>query len=231
VAAAAVVVVLLFFRPVLAEFPSAALGAIVVYAAVRLVDITGFRRLFSFRPTEFALALATTVGVLVFDILYGVLVAIALSVLELLARVARPPSAVLGRVPGLAGLHDVADWEGAVTVPGLVVFRYDAPLFFANAENLRTQVVGVLDAQDARVEWLVLNVEATVEIDATAADALDGLCDELDRRGVRLGLARMKQDLRDQLARTGLLERIGADMIFPTLPTALEAFARRAPGR
>ncbi len=223
VAAAAVVVVLLFFRPVLAEFPSAALGAIVVYAAVRLVDITGFRRLFSFRPTEFALALATTVGVLVFDILYGVLVAIALSVLELLARVARPPSAVLGRVPGLAGLHDVADWEGAVTVPGLVVFRYDAPLFFANAENLRTQVVGVLDAQDARVEWLVLNVEATVEIDATAADALDGLCDELDRRGVRLGLARMKQDLRDQLARTGLLERIGADMIFPTLPTALEA--------
>ena len=117
VAAASVVLVLLFLRPVLAEFPSAALGAIVVYAAVRLVDVAGFRRLLAFRPTEFALALATTLGVLVFDILYGVLVAVALSVLELLSRVARPPSAVLGRVPGMAGLHDVSDWEGATTVP------------------------------------------------------------------------------------------------------------------
>ena len=103
-------------------------------------------------------------------------------------------------------------------------------MFFANAEHLRSRVLEVLDAQPEPVDWLVLNVEATVEVDITAADTLAELADELDRRGVRLGLARMKQDLRDQLAPTGLLERIGPDMVFPTLPTALEAFAHRDGG-
>ena len=120
-AAASALAVLLFLRPVLARFPTAALGAIVIYAAIRLVDLTAFRRLLAFRRSEFLIALAACVGVLAFNILYGVLVAIGLSVADLLVRVARPHAAILGLVPGLAGMHNVDDYPGARTVPGLVV--------------------------------------------------------------------------------------------------------------
>ena len=133
------VLVLLFLRPLLAEFPQAALGALVIYAACRLIDIPEFRRLARFRKTELGLALATTAGVLLVDILYGVLIAVALSVLDLFRRVARPHDAVLGTVPGLPGLHDVEDYPDARTVPGLTIYRYDAPLCFANAEDFRSR--------------------------------------------------------------------------------------------
>jgi Sulfate permease family len=119
--------VLLFLRPVLSRFPTAALGAIVIYAAIRLVDVAGFRRLLAFRRGEFLIAVSTCVGVLAFNILYGVLVAIGISVADLLVRVGRPHDAILGRVPGLVGMHNVDDYPRAQTIPGLVVYRYDAP--------------------------------------------------------------------------------------------------------
>lgn len=222
-----VVLVLLFLRPLLAEFPTAALGAIIVYAATRLIDLGGLRRLWRFRRSELLLALATTAGVLAVDILYGVLVAIALSMLDLLRRVARPHDAVLGRVPGLGSLHDIDDYPEAQTVPGLMIYRYDAPLFFANAEDFRQRALAAIEASPEPVEWFVLNVEANVEVDITGADALEALRAELARRGIRLGLARLKKDLRDDLAPSGVLERIGEDMIFPSLPDVLDAFARR----
>jgi high affinity sulfate transporter 1 len=134
---ASVLVVMLFGRGVLATFPSAALGALVVYAALRLIDLSEFKRLARFRRSEVILALATTAAVLVFGVLYGVLVAIGLSILELLRRMARAHDAVLGFVPGVAGMHDVDDYPEAERVPGLVVYRYDAPLFFANSEDFR----------------------------------------------------------------------------------------------
>jgi len=161
IAAVAVVAVLLFARPVLAQFPVAALGAIVIYAAIRLIDVTAFRRLLAFRRTELAIALATCAGVLVFNILYGVLVAIGLSVADLLVRAARPHDAVLGRVSGLAGMHDVDDYPGAQTIPGLVVYRYDAPLFFANADYFRRRALAAASQEPGPPRWFVLNVEAT----------------------------------------------------------------------
>ena len=118
----------LFLRPLLANFPTAALGAVVVHAAVRLVDVAEFRRIARFRRSELLIALSTTVGVLVLDVLYGVLLAVALSIIELVRRVARPHDGVLGYVPGVAGMHDIDDYPDAKLVPGLVVYRYDAPL-------------------------------------------------------------------------------------------------------
>jgi len=224
---ASVVVVLLFFRPLLAEFPSAALGALVMYAAIRLIDVAEFRRLARFRKSELILALATTVGVLVVDILYGVVIAVGLSVLDLFRRVARPHDAVLGSVPGLPGLHDVDDYPEATTVPGLVIYRYDAPLCFANAEDFRVRAMRAANDSAHPVEWFVLNVEANVEVDITAVDALAELHRELKLLGIQLGLARLKQDLRAELAPTGLIDEIGEHMIFATLPTAREAFDQR----
>jgi len=224
VALAAVVLVLLVAGPLLAKFPTAALGAIVVYAALRLVDLPGFRRLASFRRTEFVIALAAFAGVLVFDILYGILLAIALSVAEMLYRVARPHDAVQGFVPGLAGMHDIDDYPHASTVPGLVVYRYDSPLFFANAEDFRRRALAAVTAQPEPVRWFVLNAEANVEVDITALDALDELRGALADRGVVFAMARVKQDLRVQLDAYGLTAAIGPDRIFPTLPTAVDAY-------
>ena len=232
VAAGAVILVLLLFRPVLAAFPVAALGAIVIYAAIRLIDVTAFRRLAAFRRGELVVALSACAGVLVFNILYGVLLAVGISVADLLIRVARPHDAVLGRVPGLAGMHDVDDYPAARTIPGLVVYRYDAPLFFANAEDFRRRALAAADAAAPPVRWFVLNVEANVEVDFTALEAVDAVRIELARRGAVFALARVKQDLLDRLTAFGLTEKIGAGYLFPTLPTATAAYeewARRNP--
>ncbi|WP_062436656.1 SulP family inorganic anion transporter [Herbidospora daliensis] len=220
----AVVVVLVAAGPLLAGFPMAALGAIVVFAATRLIDFGEFRRLLAFRRSEFVLASATCLSVLIFDILYGVLLAVALSVAEMLARIARPHDAVLGLVPGLAGMHDVDDYPAARTVPGLVIYRYDSPLFFANAEDFRHRALASVDDHDGVVRWFVLNVEANVEVDITALDAVESLRTELARRGIVFGLARVKQDLRDYLDSYGLSRSIGEEFMFPTLPTTVSAF-------
>ena len=224
VALGTVLVTVFFGGPVLSSFPEAALGAVVVYAAVRLIDIADFRRIGRFRRSELLLSLATTASVLVLGVLNGVLVALALSVLDLLRRVARPHDGILGYAPGVPGMHDLDDYPDALQVPGLVVYRYDSPLFFANADDFRRRALTAVDAAPQPVEWLLLNTEAIVEIDITAIDALDDLRDELERRGVVLALARVKQDLRDVLAPSGFLDRLGTDHVFFTLPTAVEAY-------
>lgn len=223
-AALAVLLVLLFLGPLLAHTPSAVLGAIVVYAAVRLIEVGEFRRLAAFRRRELLLALGCLMGVLALGILYGVLVAVALSVVELLARVARPHDAVEGMVPGLAGMHDVDDYPTARTVPGLLIYRYDSPLFFANAENFRRRALAAVDGQEPPARWFVLNTEANVEVDVTALDAVDALRQELGHRGIVFALARVKQELREDLDAYGLTASVGAGRIYPTLPTALEAY-------
>ena len=219
---------LLFARPVLARFPTAALGAIVIYAAIWLINVPAFRQLSAFRRSEFVLALATCAGVLAFNILYGVLLAISLSVAELLMRVARPHDAILGRVPGLAGMHDLDDYPDAQTIPGLVVYRYDAPLFFANAQDFRRRALAAADQPPVPVRWFVLNVEANVEVDFTALEAVDALREEITRRGAVFALARVKQDLLARLESFGLAEKIGADRLFPTLPTVVGAYEKWA---
>jgi MFS superfamily sulfate permease-like transporter len=212
-----------------AVIPKATLAGIVVYAGLRLVQTGEFKRLARFRSAELVLALTALIGVLIFDVLAGILFAIGLSVAELFARVARPPAAVLGRVPGLAGLHDVTDYPEAETVPGLVVFRYDAPLCFANASNFRAHALAAVEAETGPVEWFLLNAEAIVELDMTAVDALAQLAAEFDQRGIVFAMARVKQDLRAQLRRAGLLKMIDESKIYPTLPVAVQAFTDREP--
>jgi high affinity sulfate transporter 1 len=222
-----VVFVLLFLRPLLALFPKAALGAIVIYAATKLIEVKEFIRLYQFRHSEFALALITTVGVLITDILVGVVVAIGLSMIELLARITRPHDAVLGKALGLPGLHDIDDWEDTKTIPGLVIYRYDAPLFFANVENFKQRALEAIEAEKTPVEWFMLNTEAIAEIDITAADMLEELRSELAARNITFTMTRVKQDLYKQLVKSGLLERIGAKNIYLTLHTGIEAFEAR----
>ena len=226
VAAVAVAASLLFAGSLLARFPVAALGAIVVYAALRLIDFPEFKRLFQFDKAEFAIAVVAAFGVIVFGALYGVLLAVSLSIIELIRRVARPHDGILGYVPGIAGMHDVDDYPDATLVPGLLVYRYDAPLCFVNADDFKRRALASIDQFDSPVEWFLLNAEANVVVDITAVDALDELHEELERRGVVFAMARVKQDLSAQLGAAGFIDRVSRDRIFATLPTAVAAFAR-----
>ena len=221
----AVLAVAVVGRSALATFPTAALGAIVTFAAVQLVDVRAFRHLASFRRSEAFLAMATTVAVVAVDVLYGVLAAVALSIVDLVRRVARPHDGILGYAPGVAGMHDIDDYPSARLVPGLVVYRYDSPLFFANAEDFKRRALASLAHSDGPVEWFLLNAEANVDLDSTALDALEAVRAELDDRGIVFAMARVKQDLRDVLAPSGFLDRVGDDRVFMTLPTAVQAYA------
>lgn len=227
VAAGAVTIVVLVTPGLIALIPKAVLAGVVVFAALRLIDLAGLVRLARFRSTEIGLAVTALIGVLAFDVLAGILVAIGLSVLDLFARVARPPASILGRVPGLAGLHNIDDYPDAEQIPGLLVFRYDAPLCFANAQDFRSHVLAAVDAQAERVEWLLLNAEAIVELDTTAVDALRQLAGDLAGRQVVFAMARVKQDLRRQLVRGKLMDVIDEERIYPTLPVAVSAFEQR----
>ena len=229
VAAAFVVLVLFVASPLIENLPQSALAAVVFYAASKLVSWSEIVRLARFRTTELFLAVTAALGTALLGVLVGVGVTIALSLLEIMYRLARPHEGVLGRVPGLAGMHDVDDYPEAETLPGLVVYRYDAPLFFANVGDMRRRAVLAVEQENTAfpeqpVRWLILNVEANVEVDITAADGLRDLHRDLAARGVRLGLARVKRDLQIPLERAGLAELLGEDMLFPTLPVAEEAY-------
>ena len=224
VAAAAVVGTMFLGGPVLAAFPAAALGAVVVYAAIRLVDVPELRRLQRFRLSELLLALVTAAGVIAFDVLTGIGIAVVLSVVDLLRRIGDPHDGVLGYVPGRAGMHDIDDYPTAQQIRGLIVYRYDSPLFFANADNFRRRALQALDQGVGEPEWFVLNAEAINEIDLTALDALEGLRAALAERWVTFALARVKHELAADLTRAGFTQRVGEQYIFATLPTAVHAY-------
>ncbi|BAU62836.1 sulfate transporter [Stanieria sp. NIES-3757] len=144
--------------------------------------------------------------------------------IELFSRVARPHDAVLVTVPGLAGLHDIEDWQGATTIPGLVIDRYDAPLCFANAEDFKKRSLEAIEAEATPVEWFVLNMEANVEIDIIAIDILFELRDELAAQNITFAMSRVKQDLYLELKRVEFLKNFPAEYIYPTLDTAIATF-------
>ena len=223
ISAALVLAILLGLGFVLSFFPLAALSGLIIFAAISLIDVPEFTRLWNFRRREFALALIATVGVLAFGILNGIAIAIAVSVIDLLTRVARPHAAVLGTVDHVPGWHSVVDYPSAQEEPGLLVFRYDSPLFFANAEDFLRRARRALDSNpDAR--WMLVNVEAVSEVDITGLDSLAELLDECQRREIRLGLVRVKSELMDALAKHGVLQDIGREFVFQTMPTAVAAY-------
>ncbi len=230
VAAAVVGLFLLFAMPLIEPLPTAALGVIIVVAAAGLINFDSIRRLSHVRSAEVALALVAFGGVLVFGVVGGVVVAIALSIGVFLYRSARPHDAVLGRVDDVDGYHDIARWEGAQTVPGLLVYRFDAPPYFVNAEYLRQRVLELVDASED-VRWLVLNAEAWTYLDATAIDVLTQLHGELEERGIALCFARLKGRQREIFEETGLTALIGRERLFPTVRAAVAAFEADATDR
>lgn len=225
VAAAMVVGTIFLFSPVLAAFPQAALAGVVIYAGIRLIDVRELRRLARFRISELVLALVTFAAVLVAGLLYGIAIAVGLSLLDLIRRIAHPHDGILGYVPGVAGMHDVDDYPNATQVPGLVVYRYDSPLFFANADDFLTRALAAVHDAEPAPHWFLLNAEANIEVDLTAVDTLDELRRALAEEGVIFAMARVKKEVRDQFEAAGFLASVGENRVFATLPTAVAGYA------
>lgn len=229
IAAVGVGLTLLVAGPLFESLPQAALAAVVIWAATKLVALRDYRHMWSFRRSEYLVAGVTALATATMGILPGIGVAVGISVVEMLVRLARPHEATQGYVPGLAGLHDVDDYPGAVTVPGLLIYRYDAPLFFGNCEDFKERLQEAIDTNPTEPNWVILNVEANMHIDYTATEALRDMIIEVEESGGRLGLARLKQDLRSQLQAAGIMDLIGEDLVFSTLPEAIRAYAKHFP--
>ncbi len=227
VAAAVVIATLLFLSPVLAEIPQAALAAVIIAAAIAIIDVAGFRELWSVSRAEFALAATSALAVMVFDVLIGVVVAVGLSLLMALGRIATPHDAILGAGQDLDGWVDADAHPGARTLPGLLVYRFDAPLFFANANRYRERLELLVEENPGDEEWLVLDFEGVGEADTTAVDMLAELLDEHGKAGRVIGIARANDPVLRRLGRAGLLRPDGPAVVFPTINAAVRAFQRR----
>jgi high affinity sulfate transporter 1 len=227
VAAIIVIATLLFLSPVLAEIPQPALAAVIIAAALAIIDVTGFRQLWSVSRAEFALAATSALAVMVFDVLTGVLIAVGLSLLMALGRIASPHDAILGAGQDLDGWVDAETHPGARTLPGLLVYRFDAPLFFANADRYRERLEALVEENPGEEEWLVLDFEGVGEADTTAVDMLVELLDEHQGAGRVVAIARANDRVLRRLERADLLQPTGAAVAFPTINAAVRAFQSR----
>ena len=224
VGALAVLALLVFAPSLLAALPSAALGAVVMAAALSLVDLQVFRRLWRQRRSEFALALASFAGVAFIGVIEGIFLAIVLSLLAFLRRSWWPHDAVLGRAEGVKGYHDLTYYPDARQIPGLILYRFDGPLFFANAEVFRKRILDRIAMADQRVVWVVVAAEPITDVDTTAAEAIEALIEELSKMGVTLAFAELKDFVKDRLRRYGTLATIGEDRCYPTVGRAVDAY-------
>jgi high affinity sulfate transporter 1 len=224
VGALVVALVIVALPKLFADLPYSALAAVVIAAAIGLFEVADLRRIYRIQRWEFWLSLVCTAGVAVFGAIPGIGIAIVLAVIEFLWDGWRPHWAVLGDPDEVEGFHDITRYPKAARIPGLVLFRWDAPLFFANAELFSERVLDAVDESPTPVRRVVIAAEPITSIDVTSADAVAELDEDLARRGVQLCFAELKDPVKDKLKRFGLSERFGSDRIFPTIHSAVRDF-------
>jgi high affinity sulfate transporter 1 len=223
VGAASITLILLLVPGLLRNLPQPALGAIVIAASLSLADIPGTIRLFRQRRTEFMLSVAAFLGVALLGVLPGIAVAVALSILNVFRRAWWPYQTILGRVEGVPGMHDVTSYPQAHTLDGLVIFRFDAPLIFANARTFREEIQQLADGTPG-LRWIVIASEPITDVDTTAADMLEDLDEMLTGRGISLRFAELKDPVRRKIERYGLTRQIDPSHFYPTVKAAVRAF-------
>ena len=224
VGALAVALLLLAAPNLLQDLPSAALAAVVIAAAIGLIEITDLIRIFRVQPWEFWLSIVCFVGVAVLGAIPGIGLAVVIAVLEFLWDGWRPHSAVLGRAKGVEGYHDITRYPDARQLPGLVLFRWDAPLFFANAEFFKERALAAIARSQDKVRWLVVAAEPVTSVDVTAADVLSELDRTLHDAGIELHFAELKDPVKDKLKRFGLFAQFGEQSFFPTIEAAVSRY-------
>ncbi|MBH2031593.1 MAG: SulP family inorganic anion transporter [Pseudomonadales bacterium] len=224
VGALAVALLLMVAPNLLENLPGSALAAVVIASAIGLIEVADLRRIYRIQRWEFWLSIVCTVGVAVFGAIEGIGLAILIAVIEFLWDAWRPYSAVLGQAKGVKGYHDIQRYPDASLIPGLVLFRWDAPLFFANAELFNERVLDAVAASPTPVRWLVVAAEPVTSVDVTSADMLDELDETLHAAGIKLCVAEMKDPVKDKLKRFGLFASLGETSFFPTIDDAVSSY-------
>ncbi len=224
VGAAAIIVILVAEGDLGRYIPSATLAAIIIAAAFELFDLATLRWMWRVRRSELFLSMAALLGVAIFGVLEGIVAAIVLSLGSFVRRAWRPYDAVLGRVPGRKGYHDVDRHDDAALIPGLLLYRFDAPLFFANAELFVDRITRGITARDEPIRWVIVAAEPITDIDTTGAEILGELLDDLQAASIELAFAELKGPVKDRLRSYGLYDRIGDGRFFPTIGTAVKAY-------
>jgi high affinity sulfate transporter 1 len=229
VGAVAVAALLVFAPALLRNLPQTALAALVIAAAIGLAEIADLRRIYRIQRWEFWLSITCFAGVATLGAIPGIGIAIVIAVIEFLWDGWRPHSAILGRVDRVSGYHDITRHPDARLLPGLVLFRWDAPLFFANAELFHERILDAVAAAQAPVRRVVVAAEPVTSVDVTAADAIAELDDALRAAGIELCFAEMKDPVKDKLKRFGLFTRFGEQMFFATLEEAVSVYREKHP--
>jgi high affinity sulfate transporter 1 len=229
VGALAIALLLVFAPGILQNLPHTALAAVVIAAAIGLVEVSDLRRIYRIQRWEFWLSMTCFAGVAVFGAIPGIAIAIVIAVIEFLWDGWRPHSAVLGRVERVKGYHDIVRYPEARLIPGLVLFRWDAPLFFANAELFHERVLDAVAKSPTPARWVVIAAEPVTSVDVTAADAVCELDETLHAAGVELCFAEMKDPVKDKLKRFGLFKKFGEQTFFATLGEAVNAYLATHP--
>jgi high affinity sulfate transporter 1 len=224
VGALAIAILLLVAPNLLQYLPSAALAAVVIAAAIGLIEVTDLRRIYRIQQWEFWLSIACFIGVAVLGVIPGIGLAIVIAIAEFLWDGWRPHSAVLGRASGVKGYHDITRYPDARRIPGLVLFRWDAPLFFANAEFFKERVLDAVAKSPTPVRWLVVAAEPVTSVDVTAADTIAELDEELHAQGIEFCFAELKDPVKDKLKRFGLFAQLGENYFFPTIGAAVSSY-------
>jgi MFS superfamily sulfate permease-like transporter len=224
---AGLIAIMLVAAPgLVANLPTATLAAVVIVAGASLVDIGSMVRLWRVGSSEFWLALVSFLGVALIGVIPGVFIAVALSLLAFIRRAWWPHDAVLGRADGVKGYHDLTYYPDARQIPGLLMYRFDAPLFFANADVFRDRVRERLAAAGPPVRWVVIAAEPITDVDTTAAAMLDRLQAELAEEGIVLAFAELKDPVRERLRRYGALAHLPDELRFPTIGAAVSGYLR-----
>jgi len=229
VGALAIALLLVLAPELLQHLPHTALAAVVIASAIGLFEVSDLRRIYRIQRWEFWLSMTCFVGVAVLGAIPGIALAIGIAVIEFLWDGWRPHSAVLGRVDRVKGYHDIARYPEARLIPGLVLFRWDAPLFFANAELFHERVLDAVANSPTPVRWLVVTAEPVTSVDVTAADAVCELDDTLHAAGIELCFAEMKDPVKDKLKRFGLFTRLGEQTFFATIDEAVSTYRTTHP--
>ena len=229
IGAGIVVLLLVLFPTLLADLPNTALAAVVIAAALSLMNLAILRTFWRVRRSAFWISLIASVGVILFGVLEGILIAVVLSILLFFRRSWWPHGEILGRVPELDGWHDTDRYDEVEEEPGVLVFRWEAPLFFANAGIFRQQIRHLVHERSPA--WVVLQCEAVTDIDVTAADMLERLDRELNAKGVHVAFVELRDRLKDRVLRYGLYETLDRGHFYPSVDTALEAIRQEPASR
>jgi MFS superfamily sulfate permease-like transporter len=224
VGALAIAILLLAAPNLLQHLPTAALAAVVIAAAIGLFEVTDLKRIYRIQQWEFWLSMVCIVGVAVLGVIPGIGLAIAIAIIEFLWDGWRPHSAVLGRAHGVKGYHDIKRYPDARLIPGLVLFRWDAPLFFANAEFFKERVLDAVAKSPTPVRWLVVAAEPVTSVDVSAGDTVAELDEALHAQGIEFCFAELKDPVKDKLKRFGLFSQLGEQYFFPTIGAAVSSY-------